>query len=222
MNLLHLTVSVIAAYLSGSVSFAILITRWVTGKDIRTLGNCNPGTSNVGRSVGKGWALLVLTGDLLKGLLPLFLAQSLLFPGKDPYSYFSLILTGAAAITGHCFPLFYGFRGGGGLATSVAVYLFFIPFEFLFTLILSFSLVMLFFRKKQFPVGQLTPMFFVPLAPLLLLAGRLLPGLTLCGIRLNPPRSGVEIAGIALLSVLLFLINIRIVLTRFSSTDRHE
>ncbi|HJX72143.1 MAG: hypothetical protein A2Y71_14105 [Bacteroidetes bacterium RBG_13_42_15] len=97
----------ILAYLAGSINFAILISRWVKGIDIRTIGNKNPGTSNVGRMVGKGWAALVFTGDLAKGLIPLILARILFFPEDHYADYFPLFLTGMMAIAGHCWPLVY-------------------------------------------------------------------------------------------------------------------
>jgi acyl phosphate:glycerol-3-phosphate acyltransferase len=215
MYFLFLFLSLTFAYLSGSLNFAILITRWVRGIDIRQIGNKNPGTANVGREVGKGWAALVMAGDMVKGLIPLALAKSMLFPEENCTDYLALFLTGMSAIAGHCWPVFFRFRGGGGLATTIGIYMFFIPVEFLTALIIAFSTVELFLRKKKYAIGQLIPMIFVPLTPLLLILSNLLPGTYLFR-RLKPMgHPWYVIAGIIALSAYVFFINIRLVLARF-------
>ncbi len=102
MYFLFLFLSLALGYLSGSISFAVLISKWVKGIDIRAVGNKNPGTANVAREVGIGWAALVLIGDLAKGVLPLVLASLFLFPDDHYTDYFALFLTGMSVITGHC------------------------------------------------------------------------------------------------------------------------
>jgi acyl-phosphate glycerol 3-phosphate acyltransferase len=153
------------AYLSGSVNYAIIVTVIVTGKDIRTLGNKNPGTANVGRSVGKGWAAVVFFLDLAKGLGPMILARLVLFPGDTYWELFIVAAVGMAAIAGHCRPVFFGFRGGGGIATSIGVYGFFIPAELLICLAASFLIAILFIRGMRFRVGQGVPILFVAAIP---------------------------------------------------------
>jgi glycerol-3-phosphate acyltransferase PlsY len=109
--------SLAAGSLSGPVSYAIIIAWLVMGRNIRTMGNCNPGTANVGRSVGKGWAALVFGLDLLKGLGPMLLARHLLLPGASWWEGFLLAGVGMAAILGHCRPvplLFSGRLSFGG------------------------------------------------------------------------------------------------------------
>lgn len=218
MYFIKFIIALVTAYLAGSINFAILISRWVRGIDIRSVGNKNPGTSNVRREVGMGWAALVFLGDLSKGLLPLFLARIFLFPDDHLTDFISLLLIGMAAITGHCWPLYHQFKGGGGLATSIGVYMFFIPAEFFISLTFSFLVVRLFLRKKKYSVGQLTPMIFVPLSTAILLACnwflnvRLFRNVSLGG------HPWYIVAGIAFLSVYLFLINIRIVQQRFAGT----
>lgn len=159
-----------AAYLYASINWAMLITRWVAGKDIRLLGTGNPGTANVGRHLGKGWGALVYFLDISKSLLPLAAGRLWLFPAAGPWDYAALAFTGIAAIAGHCRSLFLGFRGGGGIATSMGVFLFFIPVEFLAAVLLSFAAVLVFRRRVRYPLGQWTPILFVSLTPFLTLA----------------------------------------------------
>ena len=156
---------IIVAYLSGSLNYAILITRLDTGRDIRTMGNKNPGTANVGRSIGKGWAAIVFFLDVAKGLGPMILSRYVFFPGDTWWEYFIIAAVGIAAITGHCKPLFFQFRGGGGIATSIGVYAFFIPVELLLCLVFSYVVVMLFIKRVRFRVGQWVPILFVSITP---------------------------------------------------------
>jgi len=213
---LQLIFSMVLAYLAGSVNFAILISRWASGIDIRSTGNRNPGTANVGREVGRGWASLVFLGDMAKGLLVLILVRTLFFTGEGWTETLALILTGMSAIAGHCWPLYHGFRGGGGLATSIGIYMFFIPVEFFFTLVVGTLVVRTFFGGKKYPFGQLVPMVFVPLAPLVTMFTSFFSGIRL-GDRIRVGgHSWHLVAGITLLSVTIIIINIRIVLGRFS------
>ena len=216
MYILQILLCMILAYLAGSINFAILISRWAKGIDIRTVGNKNPGTSNVGRMVGKGWAALVFAGDLAKGLVPLILARTLFFPEDHYTDYFPLYLTGMMAIAGHCWPLFHQFKGGGGLATSIGIYMFFIPAEFFITLFISFFIVQLLFRSKKYSFGQITPMLFVPLAPFLLIFSNMFFDINLYDSISMGGHPWYIIAGATALSVYIFIINIRIVLGRFS------
>lgn len=219
MYILYLLICLILAYLAGSINFAILISRWARGIDIRTVGNKNPGTANVGRELGKGWAALVFTGDLAKGLIPLILAKTYLFP-KDHYSdYFALFLAGILVITGHCWPVYHQFRGGGGLATSIAVYMFFVPLEFFTALLLGFLTVQVFFRGKKYSVGQITPMIFIPLAVVLVIFSSLFLDNKLFGILKIGGYPWYIVAGVIILSAYIFVVNIRIVLKRFSRED---
>ena len=155
----------ILAYLSGSVNYAIIVTRIVTGKDIRKLGNKNPGTANVGRNLGKGWAAVVFFLDVAKGLGPMILARLVFFPAELYWHYFLVAAVGMAAITGHCKPVFFRFRGGGGIATSIGVYSYFIPAELLLCLVLAFVIAILFIKRVRFRVGQGVPILFVSITP---------------------------------------------------------
>jgi len=105
------------AYLLGSISSAILISRLFQLPDPRTTGSKNPGATNVLRTGGKSKAALVLIGDVLKGLLPVLLAKYFL---HLPDWWIGVI--GLSAVIGHIFPVFYHFKGGKGIATALGVY----------------------------------------------------------------------------------------------------
>ncbi len=104
----------VIAYLLGSISSAILLSRVMGFEDPRSEGSKNPGATNVLRIAGKKAAFFTLVGDFLKGLIPVLAAHALGFPPLI------VALTGFAAFLGHCFPLFFHFRGGKGVATAIA------------------------------------------------------------------------------------------------------
>jgi glycerol-3-phosphate acyltransferase PlsY len=106
-----------AAYLIGSISSAIITCRLMGLPDPREQGSGNPGATNVMRFGGKKAAAITLLGDMLKGLIPVYIANAL------EVSVELLALTGLAAFMGHLYPAFFGFKGGKGVATSVGVLL---------------------------------------------------------------------------------------------------
>jgi glycerol-3-phosphate acyltransferase PlsY len=108
---------VAAAYLLGSVSSAIIVCRLLGLPDPRGEGSGNPGATNVLRIGGKKAAAVTLIGDMLKGLLPV-LAAKLLGAGMAVQAAVAL-----AAFLGHLYPVFFGFRGGKGVATALGVLL---------------------------------------------------------------------------------------------------
>jgi acyl phosphate:glycerol-3-phosphate acyltransferase len=102
----------LSAYLIGSLSTAIIVCRLTGHPDPRTQGSGNPGATNVSRFTSKKIAAIVLGGDLAKGLVVVLLAKSILIEAN------SLGAVGIAVVIGHCFPLYYRFQGGKGVATS--------------------------------------------------------------------------------------------------------
>jgi len=103
------------AYLLGSVSSAIIVCKLMGLPDPRTQGSNNPGATNVLRIGGKKAAAVTLLGDSLKGLTPLLVAHAL---EVTPLVF---ALTAMAAFLGHLYPLFFGFKGGKGVATALGV-----------------------------------------------------------------------------------------------------
>lgn len=115
--MLSAAVLVLAAYLLGSISSAIIVCRLMGLPDPRTQGSGNPGATNVLRIGGKKAAAITLVGDSLKGLIPMVAGHLLgVAPG-------ALAAVGLAAFLGHLFPVFFGFRGGKGVATALGVQL---------------------------------------------------------------------------------------------------
>jgi glycerol-3-phosphate acyltransferase PlsY len=117
--MLESTLILLAAYLLGSISFAILVARAYGLPDPRTHGSGNPGATNMLRTGKKSAAALTLFGDALKGAVAVWLAQWATdrygLPAPTPY------LAALASFLGHLFPVFFGFKGGKGVATALGV-----------------------------------------------------------------------------------------------------
>jgi acyl phosphate:glycerol-3-phosphate acyltransferase len=109
------TLLIIAAYLLGSISSAIIVCRLMGLPDPRTQGSNNPGATNVLRIGGKKAAAITLVGDSLKGLIPMLIGHAL---GASPAVLAGI---GLAAFVGHLYPVFFGFKGGKGVATALGV-----------------------------------------------------------------------------------------------------
>ena len=110
----------IACYLLGCLTFGPILARF-KGVDLRSVGSGNIGATNVLRALGKGYALATLLGDGLKGSLAVWTGALVL---DDPVS---IGICGLCAVVGHNFPVFLGFRGGKGVATSLGVLALYVP-----------------------------------------------------------------------------------------------
>ncbi|SDW58507.1 glycerol-3-phosphate acyltransferase PlsY [Marininema mesophilum] len=108
-------IAIVVAYLLGSISFSYCITRLTKGYDIRERGSGNAGSTNMLRVVGKGPAILVFILDVSKGMVAVGIAYWL---GTGSTI---MMVCGLAAIFGHNWPIFHGFRGGKGIATTIGV-----------------------------------------------------------------------------------------------------
>ncbi|HWP12403.1 MAG TPA: glycerol-3-phosphate 1-O-acyltransferase PlsY [Ramlibacter sp.] len=119
MQLLYTLAAAVAAYLIGSLSFAVIVSRVMGLKDPRTFGSGNPGATNVLRTGNKAAAAVTLLLDAVKGLVPVLLVK---WFGK-PYGLGdgTIALVGLAAFLGHLWPVFFRFRGGKGVATFIGV-----------------------------------------------------------------------------------------------------
>jgi glycerol-3-phosphate acyltransferase PlsY len=108
-------IAIAAGYLLGSVSFSYLFGKWFKGIDIRNHGSGNAGATNTLRVLGKGPAVLVLILDALKGVLAVSIGK---WFGAEEWV---IVLSGLLAIIGHNWPVYFGFRGGKGIATTIGV-----------------------------------------------------------------------------------------------------
>lgn len=111
-----LVVAVIA-YLIGSVNFSILLSRMISGKDIRESGSGNAGATNMLRTYGKKMGVITLLLDVLKGVIAILVCRLVSDNEVLPY------VAGVCVVLGHNFPLYFGFKGGKGVATSLGVVL---------------------------------------------------------------------------------------------------
>jgi glycerol-3-phosphate acyltransferase PlsY len=153
---------VIAAYFVGSIASAVLVCKLIGKADPRTEGSRNPGATNVLRLHGKWAAAFTLTGDAMKGILPVLLAR--LTGAPDVF----IALTALAAFLGHLYPIFFEFRGGKGVATFVGV-LFGMSWLLSLCFIGLWILMALLFRYSS--LAALTAAFLAPLYTLWLLPG---------------------------------------------------
>lgn len=113
----------ILAYAIGSISFSVIISRKMAGFDVREKGSGNAGTTNMLRSVGKKAAAITLICDILKGVVSIGIAIIIGNIIKDSNKELLLQIAGIAVVLGHTFPIFFGFKGGKGVATSLGVLL---------------------------------------------------------------------------------------------------
>ncbi len=138
--------AVLLAYLLGSLSFAVIISRWMGLNDPRSYGSGNPGATNVLRSGHQGAAALTLFFDALKGMVPVWVVcYSVSTWGVDPRL---APLVGLAALMGHVWPVFFQFRGGKGVATAAGVLIALNPWLGL-AVVLTWLVVALCFRYSS-------------------------------------------------------------------------
>ena len=155
--------AIVAAYLVGSLSFAVIVSRLMGLADPRSYGSKNPGATNVLRSGNRAAAVLTLAFDALKGYVPV-LAALLLAP-RFGFGELTVALVGLAAFLGHLWPVFFRFQGGKGVATAAGVLLALNPWLGLATL-LTWVIVALFFRYSS--LASLVSAAFAPFYQLLI------------------------------------------------------
>jgi glycerol-3-phosphate acyltransferase PlsY len=146
------------AYGLGSIPTGLLIARWQKGFDIRRYGSGNIGMTNVLRAVGKGAAALTLLGDLAKGLMPVLLARAWL---TSPWAIGCVAL---AAVIGHMYPLFAGFHGGKGVATTLGAFIPLLPGPLLIAFVVFAACVAC---RRQLSLGSLAAAASFPIAALI-------------------------------------------------------
>nr|WP_302650117.1 glycerol-3-phosphate 1-O-acyltransferase PlsY [uncultured Agathobaculum sp.] len=134
MTITRFVIIAVCAYLLGSLSFAIIVSKVTMGKDIRNYGSGNAGLTNAYRTMGAGKTLFVLIGDIAKGAAAVSIGMLLAGPvGK--------LVAGIFVILGHMFPLYFGFRGGKGVLVGAVMLLLFDWRMFLIAFVLFFLAV---------------------------------------------------------------------------------
>ncbi|MGJ7579755.1 glycerol-3-phosphate 1-O-acyltransferase PlsY [Variovorax sp. RHLX14] len=150
-------IAIVLSYLLGSLSFAVIVSRSLGMADPRSYGSGNPGATNVLRSGNKGAALATLLLDALKGWIPVFAIR---MAGPDlGMGAGTAALAGLAAFLGHLYPVFFGFKGGKGVATAGGV-LFGVDWLLGLATGTTWAIVAFFFRYSS--LASLAAAFFAP------------------------------------------------------------
>ena len=170
------------AYLVGSLSFAVIVSRGFGLADPRSYGSKNPGATNVLRSGHRAAAILTLALDALKGYVPVWLA--LWLSPRFGFGDTTIAFVGLAAFLGHLWPVFFRFEGGKGVATAAGVLLAFNPWLGLATLA-TWVIIALFFRYSS--LASIVAAVFAPFYQLLIWE----PSAIVAGDRGDEPAAGV-------------------------------
>jgi len=181
MSTLYSALAVLAAYLIGSLSFAVIVSRVMGLKDPRTYGSHNPGATNVLRSGSKAAAILTLLLDAFKGFVPV--AFVALYGERWGLGEGTVALVGLAAFLGHLWPVFFRFHGGKGVATAAGVLFGMNPWLGLATL-LTWVIIAAFFRYSS--LASIVSAVFAPFYQLLIWGG-------------GPPALAITVMGLLLL-----------------------
>jgi glycerol-3-phosphate acyltransferase PlsY len=166
METAYAAAATIAAYLIGSLSFAVIVSRVMGLNDPRTYGSGNPGATNVLRSGNKKAAILTLAFDALKGFVPVLLVR--LYGPRWGLGDGAVALVGLAAFLGHLWPVFFRFRGGKGVATAAGVLLGIEPWLGAATLA-TWLIIAFFFRYSS--LASIVAAVFAPFYQLLIWDG---------------------------------------------------
>jgi len=165
----------VIAYAIGSVNFSVIISKKIAGFDVREKGSGNAGTTNMLRSVGKGAAALTLILDIAKGLVAILIAMLVGKIATEANPAILVQLAGFFAVLGHTFPVFFGFKGGKGVATSLGVLLLINPLVGVICLV--FALVVMAFTRMV-SLGSIMAAILFPVLTLFIKDGYITDGYT--------------------------------------------
>ena len=166
MSTAYPLLATLAAYLVGSLSFAVIVSRLMGLNDPRTYGSGNPGATNVLRSGNKAAAVATLVLDALKGYVPVLLA--VVYGPAFGLGEGTVAMVGLAAFLGHLWPVFFGFKGGKGVATAAGVLMGINPWLGLATLV-TWAIIAAFFRYSS--LAAIVAAVFAPFYQLLIWGG---------------------------------------------------
>ena len=152
--MLHMILTVVIGYLLGSISTGVVLSKLFAKTDIRSQGSGNAGTTNMLRVLGRKMALLTFAGDMLKGIIAVFIGKWLI--GGE----FGGLMGVVGAVLGHYYPLYFGFKGGKGIATSFGSMLFVFPVQ----AILAFTVFLILVGATHYvSVGSIAAAAVLPL-----------------------------------------------------------
>ncbi|MBP9723079.1 MAG: glycerol-3-phosphate 1-O-acyltransferase PlsY [Gammaproteobacteria bacterium] len=166
--------ALIFSYVLGSLSFAIIISKFMKMADPRSYGSKNAGATNIMRSGNKKAAVLTLTGDVLKGLIVVIIARYLFMSLEDGTAI--IAICGILVVLGHIYPLFFKFKGGKGVATAIGVIL---GFNFYLALLLIFTWLIIFKIYKTSSLAAIIANILAPIYAYLLMGNNSYFGATL-------------------------------------------
>lgn len=155
MLVLWSILSIIIAYLIGSISTSTIIVKLVSGSDIRSQGSGNAGATNTLRMLGTAWGITVLLIDGLKGMVALWVIYAM--TGGNAVA---LTLGAMAVVAGHNWPVFFGFKGGKGVATSIGVLLWLAP---LMTIIAAVICLVVIALTRYVSLGSIILAILIPI-----------------------------------------------------------
>ena len=163
----------IIAYLIGSINFSVILSKKMAGFDVRDKGSGNAGTTNMLRSVGKKAAAITLVCDILKGVVAILLAMLMnkIFPNSN--GALLVQIAGVAVILGHTFPIFFKFKGGKGVATSLGVLIMSNWQIGLICLVFALILIIL---TQMVSVGSIAAAILYPVLTIFIPQNYILPG----------------------------------------------
>ena len=158
--MVNLAIVIVLSYIVGSMPTSVMLSKWIHGFDIRTKGSGNAGGTNVFRVLGWKSGVFVMAVDVLKGVLAttvvarLFWDPTLPFYNRTPFDDFTIIqmICGGAAVVGHIWTVFAGFKGGKGIATAAGMLIGIAPTEFAVSAAVFF---LVFFAWKYVSLGSL-------------------------------------------------------------------
>ena len=163
----------IVAYLIGSINFSVILSRKMAGFVVREKGSGNAGTTNMLRSVGKKAAAITLVCDILKGVVAILIAMLMNKIFKDSNGALLVQIAGVAVILGHTFPIFFKFKGGKGVATSLGVLIMSNWQIGLICLVFALILIIL---TQMVSVGSIAAAILYPVLTLFIPQNYIIPG----------------------------------------------
>ncbi len=163
----------IVAYLIGSINFSVILSKKMAGFDVREKGSGNAGTTNMLRSVGKKAAAITLVCDILKGVIAILIAMLMNKIFKDSNGALLVQIAGVAVILGHTFPIFFKFKGGKGVATSLGVLIMSNWQIGLICLVFALILIIL---TQMVSVGSIAAAILYPVLTLFIPQNYIIPG----------------------------------------------
>ena len=150
---LNIIATLVIGYLLGSISTGVVLSKLFANTDIRSQGSGNAGTTNMLRIMGRKMALLTFVGDMLKGIIAVFIGKALV--GGELGGVLGVV----GAVLGHYYPLYFGFKGGKGIATSFGSLLFVFPVQAL----LAFSVFLILVAVTRYvSVGSVAAAITLP------------------------------------------------------------